>query len=181
MINYPKTPKVEDYFLLTSIPIDRKDPSKGFKFSFSEHFTKDIYFKLINILKEFESKEELEKDIYNKFGWMISWYEDGVDKEDWDQIYLENLKSKAEHTYATMLGYKKIEEYIAKQLKNIKQSRNRLISIAQVIVNIYNNAKDIKQKPFVKVAEDFKKNMSKYKILDNGRMIATHIRISKDD
>lgn len=165
---------IEKYFLLKSKAVDKKDPSKGFYYTYTEHFTKNVYLRLVNILKELQRQQAIEESTQSHLSYLLA-CEESKGKID-DQDYLDLLTLKWTQSYATMLGYEKMRQRIAKLLRNVKKTRNRLYSICHVICNIYNSSDDIKKKPFKEVAEDFSKMLSKYKILDSGRMIATGIK-----
>lgn len=154
--------KVESYFLLKSKAVDKNDPSKGFFYTYSEHFTEDVYRKLVSIQKEYIKKMHIEETLAGKISCMIA----SAEEEDVSVAAL-----KWEQTYATALGYKRLVGTLAKTLRNVKKTRNRLNSICRVICNIYNSNEDVKKRPFEEVAADFKIALSIYRILDDGRMV----------
>lgn len=102
---------VEKYFSLKQKSVDRKDPSKGFYYTYTEHFTKDVYLRAVSILKELQKKQQIQNNLQGHLSYLIA-----------DKV------------------------------------------------------EDIKKKSFKEVAEDFSKMLSKYTILDNGRMIAADIK-----
>lgn len=174
---------IEKYFLLKQKAVDRKDPSKGFYYTYTEHFTKDVYLRAVNILKELQKKQQIQNSLQGHLSYLISFKVEDIKDDSLcrgkvadHQDYLDLLTLKWEQSYAAMLGYEKMKQHLAKQLRNIKKTRNRLYSICHVICNIYNSSEDIKKKSFKEVAEDFSKMLSKYTILDNGRMIAADIK-----
>lgn len=164
--------KIEDYFLLTW-------KAKTSQFSYNEHFTKKVYMILIERLKEFDNKRKVQQAVADKLSWMIACYNDDHhgkgytdDSIAYDGSYVNGLTAEWERANVLAIGYGKVVKDIGKLLRNIKKTRNRLNSIAKVIVNIYNSSDEIKAKKFEEVAKDFKICMSKYKLLNNGRMIA---------
>lgn len=172
----------EKYFSLKQKAVDRKDPSKGFYFTYTEHFTKDVYLRLVSILKELQKKRQIENNLQGHLSYLIGFKAEDIKNDSLcrgkvvdHQDYLDLLTLKWEQAYTSMLGYEKMMLHIGKLLRNTKKTRNRLNSICHVVCNIYNNNEDIKKKPFKEVAEDFSRMLSKYRILDNGRMIATSI------
>lgn len=174
---------VEKYFSLKQKAVDRKDPSKGFYYTYTERFTKDVYSRLVNFLKELQKKWQIENNMQGHLSYLISFKVEDIKNDSLcrgkvadHQDYLNLLTLKWEKSYAAMLGYEKMKQRIAKMLRNIKKTRNRLYSICHVVCNIYNNSEDVKKKPFKEVAEDFSKMLSKYKILDSGKMIAAGIK-----
>lgn len=174
---------IEKYFRLKLKVVDRKDPSKGFYYTYTEHFTKDVYLRAVSILKELQKKQQIQNNLQGHLSYLIADKVEDIKNDSLcrgkvadHQDYLDLLTLKWEQAYAAMLGYEKMKQHIAKLLRNIKKTRNRLYSICHVICNIYNSSEDIKRKSFKEVAEDFSKMLSKYKILDNGRMIAAGIK-----
>lgn len=175
--------RVEKCFQLRARVVDRNDPSKGFQFTYTEHFTKDIYLRLVSILKEFQKKWQIENSVQGHLSYLIGCKAAEAKEKGKidDQDYLDLLTLKWEQSYAAALGYEKLMLRTGKLLRNVKKTRNRLNSICHVVCNIYNNNDELKNKPLKEVAEDFSKMLSKYRILDNGRMIATGIAKDKSE
>lgn len=166
--------KIEDYFLLTW-------KARTNQFSYNEHFTKKVYMTLVDRQKELVNKQKVQEAVSDKLSWMIAcYYEEHHGKgytDDlaaYDESYVNGLSAEWERANVLAIGYGKVVKDIGRLLRNIKKTRNRLNSIAKVIVNIYNSSDEIKAKKFEEVAKDFKTCMSKYKLLSNGRTIATN-------